>query len=69
MKKITIFALSALFATTLFAQKDSLNAVVKVENEYNPIIVKAIKPSFTPQVENTSGNAPLDLVFSHSNAS
>ena len=66
MKKITIFALSALFATTLFAQKDSLNAVVKVENEYNPIIVKAIKPSFTPQVENTSGNAPLDLVFSRS---
>ena len=56
----------AFLATALFAQKDSLNAVVKVENEYNPIIVKAIKPGFTPQVEAASVSAPLDLVFSRS---
>lgn len=66
MKKITLIAFMAFLATALFAQKDSLNAVVKVENEYNPIIVKAIKPSFTPQVEAASVSAPLDLVFSRS---
>ena len=45
MKKTVISAIAALFAATTFAQTDSLNAVVKVENDYNPIIVKAVKQS------------------------
>lgn len=65
MKKIALTALGAIFASLTFAQtvKDTLNAVVNVENEYNPIIVKVTKQSFTPQIEQTSGNTPLDLVF------
>lgn len=66
MKKTIISALAALFAATTFAQTDSLNAVVKVENDYNPIIVKAVKQSFTPQIEMPTDNTPLDLVFSRS---
>ena len=64
MKKTVISAIAALFAATTFAQTDSLNAVVKVENDYNPIIVKAVKQSFTPQIEMPTDNTPLDLVFS-----
>lgn len=65
MKRIALTALSALFAALTFAQtaKDTLNAVVKVENDYNPIIVKATKQSFTPQIEQPGGSKPLDLVF------
>ena len=66
MKKIILSTLTALFAATTFAQTDSLNAVVKVENDYNPIIVKAVKQSFTPQIEMPTDNTPLDLVFSRS---
>ena len=64
MKKTILSAFAALFAATSFAQTDSLNAVVKVENDYNPIIVKAVKQSFTPQIEMPTDNTPLDLVFS-----
>ena len=42
MKKITLIAFMAFLTTALFAQKDSLNAVVKVENEYNPIDRKSV---------------------------
>ncbi|MBQ5663045.1 MAG: TonB-dependent receptor [Bacteroidaceae bacterium] len=66
MKKIIISAFAALFAVATFAQTDSLNAVVKVENDYNPVIVKAVKQSFTPQIEMPTDNTPLDLVFSRS---
>ena len=66
MKRTIISAFVALFAATTFAQTDSLNAVVKVENDYNPIIVKAVKQSFTPQIEMPTDNTPLDLVFSRS---
>ena len=64
MKKIILSTLATLFAATTFAQTDSLNAVVKVENDYNPIIVKATKQSFTPQIEMPTDKTPLDLVFS-----
>ena len=64
MKKTILSAFAALFAAASFAQTDSLNAVVKVENDYNPIIVKAVKQSFTPQIEMPTDNTPLDLVFS-----
>ena len=66
MKRIAFIAIATLFTAATFAQKDSLNAVVKVENDYNPIIVKAVKQSFTPQVELPTDNTPLDLVFSRS---
>ncbi len=65
MKRIASTAIAALFTALTFAQTtaDSLNAVVKVENEYNPVIVKAVKQSFTPQIEQPGGNTPLDLIF------
>ena len=66
MKKIALFTLSSLFTVMTFAQTDSLNAIVKVENDYNPIIVKAVKQSFTPQIELPTDNTPLNLVFSRS---
>ncbi len=66
MKRTIISTLATLFAAISFAQTDSLNAVVKVENDYNPIIVKAVKQSFTPQIELPTDNTPLDLVFSRS---
>lgn len=65
MKRIASTALAALFTALTFAQttNDSLNAVVKVENEYNPVIIKATKQSFTPQIEQPGAHRPLDIVF------
>lgn len=64
MKKIIILASYMLAASSVFAQKDSLRAVIEVENDYNPVVTKATKLNSTPQVETATENAPLDLVFS-----
>ncbi len=64
MKKSIIITLALAFTSTLFAQKDSLNAVINVENDYAPVVTKATKKGFTPQTETTASNAPLALEFS-----
>ena len=63
--KRNILLLTALFIFgTLFAQEDSQNAVVSVENDYNPTIVTVNKKSFTPTVESKSQAKPAELIFS-----
>lgn len=64
MKK-NVLLIALLFAgSSLFAQKDSLNAVIQVENDYNPVVTKVKKQSFVPRIEDTGNNPHLDLVFS-----
>ena len=63
--KRNILSLTALFIFgTLFAQEDSKNAVVSVENDYNPTVVTVNKKSFTPTVESKSEAKPAELIFS-----
>ena len=64
MKKSILFTIAILGASTLCAQKDSLNAVIQVENEYNPVVTKAAKKGFTPSTEQNNDNTPLELEFS-----
>lgn len=64
MKKEIILIATLLFSIGSYAQKDSLNAVIQVENDYNPVVIKANKQSFTPQIEMSKNNNPLELVFS-----
>lgn len=64
MKKSIFLALAMVASTTLFAQKDSLSAVISVENDYAPVVTKATKKGFTPQTEQQSNNTPLELKFS-----
>lgn len=64
MKRSIFLALSIVASSTLFAQKDSLNAVVNVENDYAPVVTKATKKGFTPQTEQEFNNTPLALEFS-----
>lgn len=64
MKKEIILIAALLFSAGVSAQKDSLNAVIQVENDYNPVVVKANKHNFTPQIEMPKENTPLELVFS-----
>lgn len=64
MKKYMILATILTASCNIFAQKDTLNAVIQVENEYNPVVVKANKQSFTPQIEISTQETPLDLIFS-----
>ncbi len=64
MKKSTLLAIAFMTAGTLYAQKDSLNAVIQVENEYTPVVTKATKKGFTPTIESTDSNTPLELEFS-----
>ena len=63
-KHIIICAATLLICGSAFAQKDTLNAVVQVENSYNPTVAKASKISSTPQVEIQSNSTPLDIIFS-----
>ena len=53
-----------LAAGTLLAQNDTIGAVIQVENDYDPIVVKATKMGFTPQIEIPSDYTPIDLIFS-----
>ena len=62
MKKILFIAAALLSAGTIYAQKDSLNAVIQVENSYNPVVTKATKVGFTPTTDNTVAK-PLELIF------
>ena len=65
MKKyIIIFAAMLFVSSSAFAQKDTLNAVVQVENDYNPRVSKASKLSSTPQIEIQNNATPLDIIFS-----
>ena len=64
MKKYTILSAIMLAASNLFAQNDTIGAVIQVENDYAPVVVKATKMGFTPQIEIASDQTPLDLVFS-----
>ena len=64
MKKI-ILSLSALMVgISLHAQEDKQNAVVNVENDYNPVVVNVKKKSFTPQKSDNGSSTPLELEFS-----
>lgn len=64
MKRYTILSAIMLAASNLFAQNDTIGAVIQVENDYAPVVVKANKMGFTPQIEISSDQTPLDLVFS-----
>lgn len=68
MKKHILFAAYILLAGNIYAQKDSLNAVIQVENDYSPTVIKATKQIHTPQIEKPSEAKPLDLIFSQSAA-
>ena len=64
MKRYTILSAIMLAASNLFAQNDTIGAVIQVENDYAPVVVKATKMGFTPQIEIASDQTPLELVFS-----
>lgn len=64
MKRYTILSAIMLAASNLFAQNDTIGAVIQVENNYAPVVVKATKMGFTPQIEIASDHAPLNLIFS-----
>ena len=64
MRRINLFLATLLIAAGAFAQDDKLDAIIEVENEYNPIETKATKQSFTPKIATAKESAPLGLVFS-----
>lgn len=64
MKKIILSLTALLICGTLVAQEESKNAVVSVENDYNPTIVTVKKKNFTPTVEGKSNEKPAELIFS-----
>ena len=64
MKRTTLLAIAFMATGALYAQKDSLNAVIQVENDYTPVVTKAAKKGFTPTTENSNNSTPLELEFS-----
>lgn len=64
MKRNIISIIALLFCGMLHAQEEVQNAVVNVENDYNPTVVKVNKKNFTPTVEAKSNAKPLEQVFS-----
>lgn len=63
-KAYKIFFAAMLAAGSVFAQEEKLDAIIEVENDYNPVVMRVSKHNFTPQIEQTKGNAPLGLIFS-----
>ena len=64
MKKNIILITALLLCGVTYAQEEVQNAVVNVENDYNPTVVKVNKKNFTPTVEEKSNAKPLEQVFS-----
>lgn len=64
MKKSILSLTALLICGALFAQEDNKNAVVSVENDYNPTVVTVNKKNFTPTVEGKSNAEPAELIFS-----
>ncbi len=64
MKKVFSIIITVFAANGLSAQNSVPDAVVQVENDYNPVVISAEKQSFVPQIEIAGNNAPLDLLFS-----
>ena len=54
MKKNILAIAAIMLSCTLFAQTDSLRAVVNVNNEYNPVQIKVNKKNFTPNISKGS---------------
>jgi hypothetical protein len=64
MKRNILSLAVLLICGTLFAQEENKNAVVSVENDYNPTVVTVNKRIFTPTVESKSTAKPAELIFS-----
>lgn len=64
MKRSILSLTALLICGALFAQEDNKNAVVSVENDYNPTVVTVNKKNFTPTVEGKSNAKPAELIFS-----
>ncbi len=64
MKRNILSLTVMLFCGILYAQEDTKNVIVSVENDYNPTVVTVNKKNFTPTVEGKSNAVPSELVFS-----
>lgn len=64
MKNSILSFVAVLICGTMFAQEDKKNAIVSVENDYNPVVVQVNKKSFTPTIESKSNAKPSELIFS-----
>lgn len=61
----SIFSLALLLACgSIHAQDEAPTAVVKVENDYKPIVVQVNKRGFTPTMASDEEITPLELKFS-----
>ena len=66
MKKALLLISALTLSGVITAQTDSRNAVVNVENDYNPEVIAAEKKIFTPSDETITDNDPMTLIFSKS---
>ena len=66
MKKALLFISALALSGAVSAQTDNRNAVVNVENDYNPEVIEVRKKNFTPSDESNKENTPMMLVFSKS---
>ena len=66
MKKAIILISALTLSLAASAQTDSKNAVVNVENDYNPEVIEVVKKNFTPAEEskNKTKADPMELIFS-----
>ena len=64
MKKTLLFIPALMLSGAIYAQSDSKNAVVNVENDYTPEVIEVTKKSLTPSDETKSDTNPMELLFS-----
>ena len=64
MKKALLLISALILSGGASAQTDSKNAVVNVENDYNPEVIEVRKKDFTPSVDSKVNTKPMTLEFS-----
>lgn len=64
MKKALLLISALALSGIVTAQTDNRNAVVNVENDYNPEVIAAEKKIFTPSDDTATDNDPMTLIFS-----
>ena len=66
MKKALLLISALAFSGIVSAQTGVKNAVVNVENDYNPEVIEVEKKNFTPSDEIKTNDTPMTLMFSKS---
>ena len=64
MRRIIILMNALVLCAAAVAQNNERDAVVNVENDYNPVVIEVNKKNFTPSTQRATDAKPIKIVYS-----